>query len=94
MLIANIQNLGEYPCPCCLIPKSQIELVATSHDMLRRELLSRSDSKERKDKISLARNLIYQQNYAVDSAQVQRVLKNESLVPTTICCDLVTHTED
>ncbi|KAF8834077.1 hypothetical protein BDN67DRAFT_992731 [Paxillus ammoniavirescens] len=76
VLIANIRNLGG--CPCPLYGTS---LIATGQDMLRRELLACNDTQECRDKVSNARKLIYEQNYAVDSKVVEDILKNESLVP-------------
>ena len=32
-----------------------------------------------------ARKLIYEKHYAVDAAQVEALLKDESLVPTMVC---------
>ncbi|KAF9221244.1 hypothetical protein BS17DRAFT_810136 [Gyrodon lividus] len=51
--------------------------------MLLRELLACGDTQEWRNKISLAHKLIYEQNYAVDSTQVEALLKKESWVPTT-----------
>lgn len=53
--------------------------------MLYRELLARSDTEEQRNKISSAQELIYGQNYAVDSFQVKGLLKDESLVLTIVC---------
>ncbi|KAF9227536.1 hypothetical protein BS17DRAFT_793237 [Gyrodon lividus] len=75
VLIANIRNLGGCPCP--------LQLFCTGCDMLLHELLAHGDTQEWCNKISLARKLIYEQNYAVDSTQVEALLKKESWVPTT-----------
>jgi len=53
-------------------------------DLLQRSLLSRSDTAHRREKIMSARKLIYEKHYAVDGAQVEELLKDESLVPTTV----------
>ncbi|KAF8833027.1 hypothetical protein BDN67DRAFT_917744, partial [Paxillus ammoniavirescens] len=63
VLIATIRNLGRCPCPRCLISKAEVQHCATGQDMLRHELLARSDTQDRRDKISEARRLIYEQNY-------------------------------
>ncbi|KIJ64394.1 hypothetical protein HYDPIDRAFT_90003, partial [Hydnomerulius pinastri MD-312] len=82
ILIATIRNLGTCPCPRCLIPKSRIQHIATERDILQRKLLRRCDTKERREKVATARRLIYERQYTVDTAQVEALLKDESLVPT------------
>ncbi|KAH7916892.1 hypothetical protein BV22DRAFT_997067, partial [Leucogyrophana mollusca] len=82
ILIATIRNLGTCLCPRCLIPKDRVQNLGTERDMLQRTLLARTDNQERREKIDAARKLIYESNYAVDTDQVERMLKPESLVPT------------
>ncbi|KAF8842659.1 hypothetical protein BDN67DRAFT_989041 [Paxillus ammoniavirescens] len=82
VLIANLRNLGHCPCPRCLVSKDRIHLFATGRDMLEQDLLARSDTQERHNKISSAHKLIYEKNYAVDNSQVEELLKTESMVPT------------
>lgn len=53
--------------------------------MLQRQLLVRKDDEERQRKVREARDLIYKDNYVVDSVQVNELLKAESLVPTEVC---------
>jgi hypothetical protein len=76
--------MGACPCPRCLIPKDRIDLVGTKQDMRQRTTLARVDNLQRQAKITAAREMIYEQNWAVDSAPVQRLLKPESLVPTEV----------
>jgi hypothetical protein len=52
--------------------------------MRQRTTLARVDNLQRQAKITAAREMIYGQNWAVDSAPVQRLLKPESLVPTEV----------
>ena len=54
-------------------------------DLLQRRLLSHSDTAHRREKIMSAHKLIYEKHYAVDGMQVEELLKDESLVPTTVC---------
>ncbi|KIJ58126.1 hypothetical protein HYDPIDRAFT_34472 [Hydnomerulius pinastri MD-312] len=82
VLIANIRNLGACPCPRCIIPKDRVHNLAMERDTLQRQILARKDTKERRDKITAARRLIYEQHYVVDAPQVEVLLKEESLVPT------------
>jgi len=51
-------------------------------DMKERDALARVDSEAWRRKINAAQEIIYQKNYAVDSAPVELILKEESLVPT------------
>jgi len=76
--------MGECLCPRCLIPKSKVHQIATERDMLQRKLLRRCDTKERRDKVATARRLIYEKQYAVNTPQVEELLKCESLVPTLV----------
>ena len=58
--------------------------VATEADILQRRILARRDTVERREKISAARRLIYEDQYVVDTLQVESLLKPESLVPTIV----------
>ena len=53
--------------------------------MLHRDVLARCDTAGRREKISSARRLIYEEQYVVDTPQVEVLLKPESLVPTVVC---------
>lgn len=46
--------------------------------------LKRVDNDDRKCKVDLARKIIYQNNYAVNSKAAENQLKKESLVPTLV----------
>jgi hypothetical protein len=46
--------------------------------------LARVDDNCRRAKITNALRIIYEKNYAVDSDPVERILKEESLVPTSV----------
>ena len=76
--------MGACPCPCCLIPKSRVKLIATERDMLQQKLLQRCDTQKQHDNVTAARRLIYKKQYAVHTAQVEALLKSESLVPTLV----------
>jgi hypothetical protein len=53
-------------------------------DRGQRSRLARADDLSRKAKISGARDLIYRQNSAVNSAPVEQLLRPQSLVPTVV----------
>ena len=55
--------------------------------MSQRTVLARRDTAERREKIFSACRLIYEEQYVVDTPQVEALLKPESLVPTEVCFD-------
>lgn len=52
-------------------------------DRTQRVTLGRDDER-RRVMVSQARSLIYEQNYGVGSAPVERILKSQSWVPTSV----------
>lgn len=61
-----------------------VQNLGTEKDMRDRQLLARHDDRDRLDKIQSARGLIYEQNFAINTPQVEALLKPESLVPTSV----------
>lgn len=60
-----------------------------SLDRTQRRTKARYDNISRKVKVDSARALIYEKGHLVNSAQVERLLKPQSLVPTAVCyCNL------
>jgi len=53
-------------------------------DMKQRETLARVDDKIRRVKVETARDIIYHKRFAVDSPAVEVLLKEQSLVPTSV----------
>jgi len=88
IIIASIRDLGSCPCPRCLIPFSLVPDMGTANDMKLRKSLARVDNEERRHKVQMARQLIYNKRYVVNSKVVEGILKKESLVPTTVSCAL------
>lgn len=84
ILLSSIRNMGNCPCPRCLIPKDRAHLLGTKRDKSQRISIARVDNQCYRAKISSARDLIYIKNRAVDSVPVQRFLKQQSLVPTEV----------
>ena len=76
--------MGGRPCPRCLIPKACIHQVGTECDKVQRKLSARINDNVYREKIHEAQVLIYEKNWAVESAPVQRILKPQSLVPTLV----------
>jgi len=58
--------------------------------MKERKTLARVDDEIRRQKVELARDIIYNKNYAVDNENVEAILKPESLVPTAVGINLST----
>lgn len=84
IILASIRNLGGCPCPRCLIPLSDAHKFGMKRDQNRRVTLAREDNQSRRAKVSGARKVIYDRNYAVTSAPVEALLKEQSLVPTAV----------
>ncbi|KAI0065337.1 hypothetical protein BV25DRAFT_1799386 [Artomyces pyxidatus] len=82
VVLASIRNLGFCPCPSCLISKDRLHRMGKPQDMQQRRTLARVDDAQRRAHVSSARKLIYQDEYAVNSEAVEKILKAESLVPT------------
>ena len=61
--------------------------MGTPDDMKRRQLLARTDDDTRQNKVLCARRLIYERNYAVNTPQIEKLLRDQSLVPTTVSKD-------
>jgi hypothetical protein len=56
-----------------------------ARDMSQRVTLARVDDVQRRVRISVARELIYEKNQQVNSAAVEKLLRETSLVPTVVC---------
>ncbi|KAI0357196.1 hypothetical protein OH77DRAFT_141434 [Trametes cingulata] len=81
-LLATIRDMGNCPCPRCLVAKDAISAVGTPRDMSLRVRKARVDDVDRRYKVNLARSFIYEQGKGIASAAVENLLKPESLVPT------------
>ena len=84
ILIASIRNLGACPCPRCLIPLNRVHNLGMSRDMIQRRTLARVDDINRRYKVLAARRVIYEKHYQINSAAVEGLLRDESLVPTLV----------
>ena len=71
------------------MPMDLMHTIGTKRDKKQRLTLARVDNLSYCAKISSARELIYESNFAVDSLPVQCLLKPESLVPTEVSCLLL-----
>ena len=85
ILIASIRNLGTCPCPRCLIPLNRVHNLGMTRDMSQRRTLARVDDDNRRCKVIAARRAIYGKTFQINSAAVNAILQNESLVPNVVC---------
>ncbi|KAF4568042.1 hypothetical protein EYR36_010050 [Pleurotus pulmonarius] len=82
ILLATIRYLGKYPCPRCLIPKSEIYKMGMSRDITFRRTHRRKDSTSIQKLIETVRKYMYNKGLLVHGSAVDSVLKHQSLVPT------------
>ena len=81
MLLATIRDKGHCPCPRCLIPKEDFDLLGLVTDLSQR--ISRARSYIR-DKVIAAHNAIYNIGSPIKGALPEGYLKDMSLVPTFV----------
>lgn len=63
---------------------SSVHNLGTPRDMLQRTALARVDNDDRKRKVGIAREIIYNKNSAIHNDHVEAYLQGQSLVPTTV----------
>ena len=79
--IATIRDKGDRPCPRCLIDKLDIPKIGQVRDSRTRISKARTYAG---DLVRQARDFIYRLGLGVKSAAVERVLKQDSWVPTLV----------
>ena len=84
ILIVSIQNLGCCPCPRCLILLDHGNNMGRPRDMTQRRTLSQMDDIKRYNHVKAAHDLIYKKNNTVNGVAVERLLQEDSLVPTLV----------
>jgi hypothetical protein len=89
VIIASIRNLGRCPCPRCLIPLDRAANMGMQRDMTQRKNLARIDDANRRDRVKVAREHIYEKSNGINSKGVQNLLQENSLVPTTVYISLL-----
>ncbi|KAF7964872.1 hypothetical protein HWV62_1965 [Athelia sp. TMB] len=82
VLIASIRDKGRCPCPRCTLSIAEVEHLGTPEDIVHRAHSARLDNEEYRRTIEAARKLILEEHHAVDSKEVESLLKFESLTPT------------
>ncbi|KAJ3542953.1 hypothetical protein NMY22_g3318 [Coprinellus aureogranulatus] len=79
VMVVGVRNIGDYPCPRCIVPLGDIPAMGTHSDRAFRHAHRRQDDDARKKKVSTARRAIYETNYAVNARVVENQLKPSSL---------------
>ncbi|KIO27586.1 hypothetical protein M407DRAFT_23129 [Tulasnella calospora MUT 4182] len=82
VLIAAIRNLGNCPCPLCLVHRDDIYLLGTVQDQETRSGHPRMDDADHQRRVQLARDIIYKQGYAPGNEHGELFLKEDSSVAT------------
>lgn len=85
ILLAGIRNMGQCPCPRCRTPLDRVHQLGMPRDMTIRANSIRVDDVQRKSLVMSARRVIYQTGLIVNSAAVENLLKDLSLVPNKVC---------
>jgi hypothetical protein len=85
IIIASIRNLGRCPCPRCLVPLDRAANMGMQRDMTQRKILARVDDVNRRNRVKVAREHIYEKNSGINSKGVENLLQETSLVPTAVC---------
>ena len=88
MLLATLKVLSRFPCPRCLVEKSDIDKLGMVSDFRRRSK-RRVDNQNRQRKIDMVRECIFERGYKVGCKAIERVLENGSLVPVRVCLTLL-----
>ncbi|KAI0822396.1 hypothetical protein BC628DRAFT_1317041, partial [Trametes gibbosa] len=81
VLLATVRDMGNCPCPRCLVLKTDIHLVGTPASMKQRVQHMRTDTPACQADVNAARALIYNQGKGIVSVPVERYLKETSQVP-------------
>lgn len=84
VIIATIRNLGDCPCPRCLVKKEELDQLGTVTDILIRETKARRDDDARRDLVESAISKIATQGVALSGKVIENLLKPQSLQPVMV----------
>jgi len=82
--MACLRYLALCPCPRCLLLKSRTPMIGTKTDSKQRTKLVRVDTEDRRMKIEIARNLMFERGLNITSSKIENLLRPTSLVPTRV----------
>ena len=85
ILLASIKNLGAFPCPRCRVLMKDVPAMGKKRDRANRIRTARNDDEARRNHISKARSLIYDDHHPVTSTLVEAHMADGSLIPTNVC---------
>lgn len=85
MLLATLRDKGRCPCPHCVVTFEDIDKMGTVEDREGRVSNARMPTAEQEALVQEAREIIYGDGYVVNSDHVETLLREQSLVPTTVC---------
>ena len=85
VLLSCIKQLGQRPCPTCLVSKKNVQFLGTMDDTQTRRNKKRKDDKTYQSKISATREHIYLKGGLLNGKWLHDRLNAESLVPTQVC---------
>lgn len=80
----TIRDLGNCPCPRCLVQKHAIRNLGLVADMKIRRTKRRVDDERRQGRVESARTWIYKKGKGVASKFIDAFLKEASYVPTRV----------
>ena len=89
VLAASIRNWGNCPCPCCMMPLSDVHRMGIKADQSQRHWLVRADTLACQTKVECSISLIHKDLSPVDAMAIESLLCEESLVPTAVCILLI-----
>ncbi|RXW13183.1 hypothetical protein EST38_g12672 [Candolleomyces aberdarensis] len=81
VLIATIRNIGDCPCPRCLVTKKNLDQLGTEADVRTRRDQARQDNEARRELVQKALSKIQREGAALSRKTVDDLLKPQSLQP-------------
>ncbi len=82
--MACLRYLSLCPCPRCLLLKSRIPMIGSKRDTNQRISLMCVDSEDRRQKIELARRMMFEDGVNITSKKIEEILRPTSLIPTRV----------
>jgi hypothetical protein len=84
VLLCCVRFLGNWPCPRCLVHKSEIQDLGTKRDINRRETKRRVDDDRRRMLVETARDMIYIDGVRPGADAISKLLASRAVIPTRV----------
>jgi hypothetical protein len=84
VLLCCVRFLGNWPCPRCLVHKSEIQDLGTKRDINRRETKRRVDDDRRRMLVETARDMIYVDGVRPGAKAISNLLESRVVTPTRV----------